>query len=341
MELRFSPNPSVRKAAAATFCIGGPGNSRHRPAQVRVAAGASRVVVLPLKSRRYVVRGLLGTAKVLLVPDSERGPSRASVGLAGGEVRPAEARFKPGAVELELANAGPEAWVAVEEVEWADTAATAAFVTRLQDFKDLFSAEVLAPGTEVSVRSLALLFTDLKGSTAMYERVGDARAYSVVREHFGVLFEVVRKRRGAVVKTIGDAVMAAFSDPADAVAAGLEMHAALHERNKTLTVPVVLKVGVHEGPAIAINAGGALDYFGTTVNLAARVQSESVGGDVVLTGPILASARAAGLVADGCGCREDFETTVKGLAAPVKLTRVWPRSSLDAGLGPDGEKKGG
>jgi len=148
-----------------------------------------------------------------------------------------------------------------------------------------------------------------------------------------VLFEVVRKRRGAVVKTIGDAVMAAFNDPADAVAAALEMHDALHARNKTLTVPVVLKVGVHEGPAIAINAGGALDYFGTTVNLAARVQSESSGGDVVLTAPVLASARAAGLV-QACYRREEFETTVKGLAAPVRLTRVWPRSSLDAGLGP-------
>ncbi|TPW19912.1 MAG: guanylate cyclase, partial [Elusimicrobia bacterium] len=334
MELRFTPNPSVRPVSGSTFCIGGPANSRHRPAQVLVAAGASRVVRLPLKSRRYLVRGLLGTAKFLLLPDSSAGTSAAAVTLSGGEAKAGEAHFKPGSVELTLTNAGPDAWVVVEEVEWADTAATACFVTSLQDFKDLFSSEVLAVGTEVSVRSLALLFTDLKGSTAMYERVGDARAYSVVRDHFGVLFEVVRKRRGAVVKTIGDAVMAAFSDPADAVAAALEMHDALHARNKTLTVPVILKVGVHEGPAIAINTGGALDYFGTTVNLAARVQSESEGGDVVLTASVLASGRAAGLVADACECSSDFETTVKGLAAPVRLTRVWPRSSRDAGLGP-------
>jgi class 3 adenylate cyclase len=333
MELRFAPNPSVRAVTSGQFCIGGPANSRHRPAQLRLAAGSSRTVRLNLKSRRYVVRGLLGVAQFLLLPDPEGGAGAARVPLAQGEAGEGEARFKPGVVELTLENAGPDAWAAVEEVEWADTAATAAFVTRLQDFKDLFSSEVLAPGTEVSVRSLALLFTDLRGSTAMYEAVGDARAYSVVRDHFGVLFEVVRKRRGAVVKTIGDAVMAAFNDPADAVAAALEMHDALHARNKTLTVPVVLKVGVHEGPAIAINAGGVLDYFGTTVNLAARVQSESVGGDVVLTAPVLASARAHGLV-QACYRRAEFETTVKGLAAPVRLTRIWPRSSLDAGLGP-------
>ncbi|TBR24992.1 adenylate/guanylate cyclase domain-containing protein [bacterium] len=334
MELRFSPNPSVRPVTAAQFCIGGPANSRHRPAQVKVAAGQTRVVTLPLKSRRYLVRGLLGTSEFLLLPDSAAGGSAAKVAFSGGEAAEGEAHFKPGLVELTLTNAGPEVWAVVEEVEWGDTAATAAFVTSLQDFKDLFSSEVLAPGTEVSVRSLALLFTDLKGSTAMYERVGDARAYSVVRDHFGVLFEVVRRRRGAVVKTIGDAVMAAFSDPADAVAAALEMHDELHARNKTLTVPVVLKVGVHEGPAIAINSSGVLDYFGTTVNLAARVQSESTGGDVVLTEAVLASARAAGLVKKTCECSADFETTVKGLAAPVRLTRVWPRSSLDAGLGP-------
>lgn len=334
MELRFTPNPSIRPVSGSTFCIGGPGNSRHRPAQVRVAAGAARTLRLPLKSRRYLVRGLLGKAEFLLMPDYIAGTAAAAVSMSSGEATAGEAHFKPGIVELTLSNAGPEAWAVVEEVEWADTAATAAFVTSLQGFKDLFSSEVLAVGTEVSVRSLALLFTDLKGSTAMYERVGDARAYSVVREHFGVLFEVVRKRRGAVVKTIGDAVMAAFSDPADAVAAALEMHDALHARNKTMTVPVILKVGVHEGPAIAINSGGILDYFGTTVNLAARVQSESEGGDVVLTASVLASARAAGLVKESCDCSGDFETTVRGLAAPVRLTRVWPRSSVDAGLGP-------
>lgn len=331
MELRFAPNPAVRAVSAGQYCIGGPANSRHRPAQVFVPAGGTRRLSLPLKARRYTVRTLLGGETALLRPAAAAVPLR--VALAGGEAVPAELPFAPGRVDLELANSGPDAWAVVEEVDWSDASVTAAFVTSLQDFRDLFSSEVLAPGTEVSVRSLALVFTDLKGSTAMYEEVGDARAYSVVREHFGVLFEVVRRRRGAVVKTIGDAVMAAFSDPADAAAAALEMHAAIFERNKTLAVPLLLKVGVHQGPAIAINAGGALDYFGTTVNLAARVQSESLGGDTVLTEGVLADPRAAALVAESCGRRESFATTVKGLSAPVRLVRAWPKASLDAGLG--------
>lgn len=331
MEVRFTPNPTVRAVSSAVFCIGGPASKPHRPAQFKAPEGGVRRLNVPLRAKRYLLRGLLGTSELTLIPDAESGVPRVSARASGGEVAEGEARFKPGSVEISLENAGPELWAVVEEVDWSDTAATAAFVTRLQEFRDLFSSEVLAAGTEVSVRSLALLFTDLKGSTAMYEAVGDARAYSVVRAHFEVLFDVVRRRRGAVVKTIGDAVMAAFNDPADAVAAAFEMHDALHERNKTLKVPVVLKVGVHEGPAIAINAGGALDYFGTTVNLAARVQSESEGGDVVLTAPLLASSAVAALTA---GVRRtDFETTVKGLSAPVRLCRLWPRSSLDAGLG--------
>jgi class 3 adenylate cyclase len=65
------------------------------------------------------------------------------------------------------------------------------------------------------------MLTDIRGSSALYNRVGDARAYSWVREHYAVLTRAVREHDGAVVKTIGDAVMAALSSPADGLAAAL------------------------------------------------------------------------------------------------------------------------
>lgn len=331
VELRFSPNAAVRAVSPADFCIGGPGKSPHRRAQLRVPASGGREETVALGSQRHVLRGLAAPWRTVLVPDPE-GPSRVAASASSGS---GELRFKPGPVELALENAsGAEAWAVVETEAWSDKSVTAAFVTTLQDFRDMFSSEVLAPGSEVSLKTLALLFTDLKGSTAMYERVGDARAYAAVREHFEVLFEAVRRRRGAVIKTIGDAVMAAFLDPADAAAAALDMHAGLIARADELPEPVVLKVGIHAGPAIAINAEGVLDYFGTTVNLAARIQAESVGGDIVVSRAVLDFPKAAAALTAAGGARDDFETTVKGLSAPVALTRLWPQVSLDAGLRP-------
>src|SRR4029077_8302683 len=129
-----------------------------------------------------------------------------------------------------------------------------------------------------------LMFTDLKASTSLYEEIGDARAYALVRRHFDLLRDTITKCDGALVKTIGDAVMAAFFDPAKAVEAAFEMHRAIGEDNVARGEPAVaLKIGIHHGPCIAVNLNDMLDYFGTAVNLASRIQKESRGGDVVVT----------------------------------------------------------
>jgi class 3 adenylate cyclase len=91
----------------------------------------------------------------------------------------------------------------------------------MQAFRDLFADAVLRPGDQVAIGRIAFLFTDIKGSSDLYNRVGDARAYGFVREHYAVLTRAVREHDGAVVKTIGDAVMAAFADPVNALDAAL------------------------------------------------------------------------------------------------------------------------
>ena len=90
----------------------------------------------------------------------------------------------------------------------------------------------------------------------------------------------MRDHDGAVVKTIGDAVMASFGDPADAVKAALAMQA--HRGFNEPTSELVLKLGVHVGPSVVVNLNDRLDYFGSTVNMAARLQGQSEGGDIVL-----------------------------------------------------------
>ena len=122
-------------------------------------------------------------------------------------------------------DAGFELAALIEDRTWTRDALTVPEVMSLQAFRDLFAEATLRPGDEAGVGQVALLFTDLRGSTALYERVGDAKAFNIVREHFAFLASIVRDHDGAVVKTIGDAVMASFGDPADAVKAALAMQA--------------------------------------------------------------------------------------------------------------------
>jgi class 3 adenylate cyclase len=157
-----------------------------------------------------------------------------------------------------------------------------------QTFRDVFKADNLNIDQRLQITSLTFLFTDLKGSTALYERVGDLAAFDLVRAHFHALLEIIASEKGAVVKTIGDAVMATFIRPEHAIVAGLRMRAAMDELNKQRrSDDLILKIGIHEGPCLAVTLNERQDYFGQTVNIAARVQSLSMAQEIHITGPVL------------------------------------------------------
>lgn len=157
-----------------------------------------------------------------------------------------------------------------------------------QTFRDVFKADNLSVDQRLKITSLTFLFTDLKGSTALYERVGDLAAFDLVRAHFHALLEIIASEKGAVVKTIGDAVMATFIRPEHAIVAGLKMRAAMDELNKARgTDDLIVKIGIHEGPCLAVMLNERQDYFGQTVNIAARVQSLSTAQEIHITGPVL------------------------------------------------------
>jgi class 3 adenylate cyclase len=163
---------------------------------------------------------------------------------------------------------------------------------------------------------VALLFSDLQGSTALYERVGDAAAFNMVREHFALLASIVRDHDGAVVKTIGDAVMASFGDPAHAVKAALAMQARIVDHE------LVLKLGVHVGPSVVVTMNDRLDYFGSTVNMAARLQGQSTGGDIVLSRAVADDPAVQPLVAT-LSSREE-SVALKGFNESIRFVRLMP-----------------
>ena len=168
-----------------------------------------------------------------------------------------------------------------------------------QTYLDLFGNETIVAGEGLAVRRLALLFTDLQGSTALYERIGDMKAFDLVRQHFDYLRECISDNSGALVKTIGDAVMASFIDPLDALRAALDMRAQIAQFNADAGSEVIgLKIGLHAGAALAVTLNDRLDYFGQTVNIAARVQALARAGEIVVTDYVLSLPGAAELVAD-------------------------------------------
>jgi class 3 adenylate cyclase len=213
---------------------------------------------------------------------------------------------------LELRNeTGAEQLLMLERMAWNDQATTAAEVTALQMFRDLFAAEALRPGEQISVGTLTVLFTDLRDSTKLYRQIGDATAFGRVMNHFDVLKKAIAEHDGAIVKTIGDAVMAVFRCAADGLLAMLEVQRTLAQPGDG-TMPLQLKAGLHTGPCIAVTLNDRLDYFGSTVNLAARLEGLSNGTDVIISRPVFEDALVRELLDAKQLSATEFDMTLKG-----------------------------
>jgi class 3 adenylate cyclase len=190
-----------------------------------------------------------------------------------------------------------------------------------QTFRELFPAETIAVGEGLAVKRLALLFTDLQGSTALYERIGDIKAFELVRRHFDHLRECIAGNSGALVKTIGDAVMASFVDPAAALCAALAMRERIARFNAEAGGDLLnIKIGLHSGACLAVTLNDRLDYFGQTVNIAARVQAQARAGEIVLTDDVLSQPGAPELLAD-LDVRSG-DARLKGIAQDLRVHRV-------------------
>jgi class 3 adenylate cyclase len=192
-----------------------------------------------------------------------------------------------------------------------------------QTFRDVFKADNLNIDQRLQITSLTFLFTDLKGSTALYERVGDLAAFDLVRAHFHALLEIIASEKGAVVKTIGDAVMATFIRPEHAIVAGLRMRAAMDELNKQRSSDdLILKIGIHEGPCLAVMLNERQDYFGQTVNIAARVQSLSMAQEIHITGPVLDAPAVAEILEKRAITPIQKQAALRGIADKMVVYEI-------------------
>ncbi|MBN1119689.1 MAG: hypothetical protein JXJ17_01300 [Anaerolineae bacterium] len=192
-----------------------------------------------------------------------------------------------------------------------------------QTFRDWAQNQPLPPGQSLEVRRVGLLFTDLSGSTALYARRGDPRAYHLVRDHYDVLTGAINENGGSVVKTIGDGIMAAFTDGLHALKAALDGHIRLADFNERNNLPpddcLVLKAGIHAGPTIMVTLNDRLDYFGQTVNLASRIEGISLPGNVTISQPVFDEPGVEELLTNYPV--EAAKVAIKGFDEPVIVNR--------------------
>ena len=236
-------------------------------------------------------------------------------------------QMRPGPVRISLENHSnvrtlPGIWVAGNKLH--DLLGnrrpflTAKRLLTNQTFRDIYRTDTLDVDQRLKITSLTFLFTDLKGSTELYERVGDLVAYDLVRAHFQVLHEIVAAERGAVVKTIGDAVMATFPTPDRAMAAALKMREAL----KDLKGDLLLKIGIHEGPCLAVSLNDRQDYFGRTVNIAARVQGLATSRSIFATRRVVRDSKASKLLQSNGIAATPEKRSLRGIANQFEIFEI-------------------
>lgn len=328
-EVTFTPAAAIREVVGAV---------RYRPSQnvhvlLRevVAPGETRRIPITVPDSTRLLRVVAWPPDTVHVVPVADPPVSRPIRFIGGEDRRMPDAVPPGDSILELVNDSPNPVTALIEnhdmgehsPEQREPRLTGLDVVSVPAFRTLFGGDNLPAEQSLAVRDVTIAFTDIRGSTELYKRIGEVTAYRLVRDHFEVLFAAVHRHAGTIIKTIGDAVMASFRQPHQAVAALLEAQAGLAARNTApdRAAEIVIRGGIHRGSALAVTLNDRLDYFGTTVNEAARMEDACESGQLVISDEVMESPEVTALC-EGFR-REPFETRFRGLPDTYRCHRIY------------------
>jgi class 3 adenylate cyclase len=293
---------------------------------IELAPGEKAVLSVQLPKEFVIVFDPVTHGTQFIDAKGEPTHERQTLGMVFNKVKApvGTVEMRPGPLRLTLENRTdrrvlPALWIAADQLHELlgkrRPFLTAKRLLSNQTFRDIYQTDTLDVDQRLKITSLTFLFTDLKGSTALYERVGDLAAYDLVRQHFRVLYDVVAAEAGAVVKTIGDAVMATFPTPDRALAAALRMRKEMERINaERHNEDLLLKIGIHEGPCLAVTLNNSQDYFGHTVNMAARVQGLASSQAIFATKSVVEDLNSAKILT-GSGLQPTMQrAALRGIA---------------------------
>ncbi len=314
VEVTFRVHPSIRDIPVQLYCSAEPAKKEHIRAQVAVAPGANARFNPVLPPGRYTVwAGRHGGWYV----DIEEGAPPELVYADRPEGAIVKAAPDP---SVSFTNDGAdEERFTIERVTWSDDALRPGMLLSFQEFRDLFSEEYIGADVKLAVGEQTLLFTDVVGSTAFYAARGDPGAFIEIKRHFDEVFAIVTKNRGAVVKTIGDAVMATFTNPVDAVRASQQIHKTFHPKRED--TPIRLRISLNTGPCIAVRLNANADFFGGTVNIAAKLQALAEGHQIAMSEATYKSTGVADFIASENAALEELIYESKALKEKVNVRR--------------------
>lgn len=180
-------------------------------------------------------------------------------------------------------------------------------------------------------RTVTIMMSDLRGFTAMSERMEAQSLISMLNHYLGEMTEIIQRRNGTIIEFIGDGILAIFGAPApsdchasDAVAAAVEMQARMEEINRwneSRGFPLLeMGIGINTGEVIVGNIGSEkrtkYGVVGSHVNLCGRIESYTVGGQVLI------SPRTRSMISEALDIAMEQEVFPKGVKAPLTLSQV-------------------
>jgi class 3 adenylate cyclase len=314
VEVTFRVHPSIRDVPDQVYCSAEPAKKTHIRVQ-RVVPPGGRIQVTPrLEPGRYRARESTGHSFYLDIDDEGEAAVR-----WGAEITKDVIKAQRTAT-LELVNDGAdERMFMIEQATWSDHALRPGQLFGFPEFRDLFSEEYIGADVRLAVGEQTILFTDVVGSTAFYATRGDPAAFVEIKRHFDEVFAIVANHRGAVVKTIGDAVMATFGDPLDAVRAAEKIHETFPLTRAD--TPIRLRISLNTGSCIAVRFNTNADFFGGTVNIAAKLQALVETCQIALSDATYQSPGVAAYLAERGADLETVEYTSKAFSAPIGAKR--------------------
>jgi class 3 adenylate cyclase len=199
---------------------------------------------------------------------------------------------------------------------WPLPSEPAALVMAKTVYEFLGDSEPAPAGAEAPAASgvCTILFTDVEGSTALTERLGDAKAREVLRNHERIVRETLRAHGGTEVKAMGDGFMASFSSATGALECAVALQRAFatySEENQD--TPIKVRIGLNAGEPIAEDE----DLFGTAVNMAARIAAQAKGSEILASNVVRELAAGKGFLFADRG-----EVALRGFEEPVRLCEV-------------------
>ncbi|RME75663.1 MAG: adenylate/guanylate cyclase domain-containing protein [Planctomycetota bacterium] len=294
IEVIFHFHPQLRKTEKILYCAAEPAKKKHIYLAQKLEGNESRHFSLVLKPGNYNlrVRGRTSSIKLEVVDNLDlknnassqpKSIKSSSESFLSWKMDSSDTLLLSSKQSLNLKVTNPyssQEYLVLERIEYNPQILFPRKLFNFSKFRDLFREETLGSKISLQIGNQAILFTDLVGSTRFYDENGDAKAFKAVREHFIEAFRIIESMQGVIVKTIGDAIMASFDSPLQALKAAITLQENFHpKKENTLN----LRISLHYGPCLAVNLNTGIDYFGKTVNLAAKLQGLVEAGQIVLT----------------------------------------------------------